>query len=90
MNSLEALYLLMANQKKVRDGFKFIDLNTHEKVSIEDCYNIVIKDLEMLEMLKNKITLNDCKQDEEEHECALMLILDNEENYKVIKDWLDQ
>ena len=34
MTSEEALYLLMANQKKVRDGFTFIDLNTQEKVSI--------------------------------------------------------
>ena len=49
MNSKEALYLLMANQKKVRDGFKFIDLNTHEKVSIEECYDIIMKDLERLE-----------------------------------------
>ena len=52
MNSKEALYLLMANQKKVRDDFKFIDLNTHEKVSIEECYDIVIKDLEVLEQLE--------------------------------------
>ena len=52
MNSKEALYLLMANQKKVRDDFKFIDLNTHEKVSIEECYDIVIKDLEILEQLE--------------------------------------
>ena len=52
MNSKEALYLLMTNQKKVKDGFTFIDLNTHEKVSIEECYNIVIKDLELLEILK--------------------------------------
>ena len=52
MTSKEALYLLMANQKKVRDGFKFINLNTHEKVSIEECYDIVIKDLEMLECFK--------------------------------------
>ena len=36
MNSEEALYLLMANQKKVRDDFKFVDLNTHEKISIEE------------------------------------------------------
>lgn len=49
MTSKEALYLLMTNQKKVRDDFKFIDLNTHEKVSIEECYDIVIKDLERLE-----------------------------------------
>ena len=27
MTSKEALYLLMTNQKKVRDGFKFINLN---------------------------------------------------------------
>ena len=56
MTSTEALYLLMANQKKVKDGFKFIDLNTHEKVSIEDCYDIIIKDLEMLEILKKHYT----------------------------------
>ena len=52
MTSKEALYLLMTNQKNVRDDFKFIDLNTHEKVSIEECYDAVIKDLEMLEILK--------------------------------------
>ena len=52
MTSEEALYLLMINQKKVRDGFKFIDLNTHEKVSIEECYDIIIKDLEVLDILK--------------------------------------
>ena len=56
MTSKDALYLLMANQKKVRDGFKFVDLNTHEKVSIEECYDIVIKDLEMLEILKKHYT----------------------------------
>ena len=54
MTSKEALYLLMTNQKKVRDDFRFIDLNTHEKVSIEECYDMVIKDLEMLEILKKK------------------------------------
>ena len=55
MTSEEALYLLMTNQKKVRDGFKFIDLNTHEKVSIEECYDIIIKDLERLEKLEKII-----------------------------------
>ena len=55
MTSEEALYLLMTNQKKVRDGFKFIDLNTHEKVSIEECYDIIMKDLERLEKLEKII-----------------------------------
>ena len=61
MNSKEALYLLMTNQKKVRDDFTFINLNTHEKVSIEECYDIVIKDLEILECFKkiDKKELND-------------------------------
>ena len=57
MTSEEALYLLMTNQKKVKDGFKFIDLNTHEKVSIEECYDIVIKDLERLEKLEKIIEI---------------------------------
>ena len=55
MTSKDALYLLMTNQKKVRDGFKFIDLNTHEKVSIEECYDTVIKDLERLEKLEKSL-----------------------------------
>ena len=65
MTSEEALYLLMTNQKKVKDGFKFIDLNTHEKVSIEDCYDIIIKDLEMLEILKKHYTKDFNKVKEE-------------------------
>lgn len=52
MKSKECLYLLMTNQKKVRDGFKFIDLHTLEKVSIEDCYDIVMEDLELLDIIK--------------------------------------
>ena len=55
MTSEEALYLLMTNQKKVRDGFKFINLNTHEKVSIEECYDIVVKDLDRLEELEKVV-----------------------------------
>ena len=55
MTSKEALSLLITNQKKVRDDFKFVDLNTHEKVSIEECYDLVIKDLERLEKLEKII-----------------------------------
>ena len=49
MTSKRALLMLMVNQKKVRDGFKLVDLNTLEKVSIEECYEIVMEDLEKLE-----------------------------------------
>ena len=61
MTSKEALYLLMTNQKKVRDDFKFIDLHTLEKVSIEDCYNIVKEDLEILECFR-KIPKQDLRE----------------------------
>ena len=59
MTSKRALYLLMINQKKVRDGFKLVDLNTLEKVSIEDCYEIVEKDLELLDIIKFLIKKGD-------------------------------
>ena len=55
MNSFKALYLLMTNQKKVRDDFRFVDLHTLEKVSIEDCYDLIKEDLEILEILKNNL-----------------------------------
>ena len=76
MTSKEALYLLMINQKKVRDGFKFINLNTHEKVSIEECYDIVIKDLEVLEIIKKHKLLNYVLKNEK---CANMYHLSKEE-----------
>ena len=64
MTSKEALYLLMTNQKKVRDDFKFIDLNTHEKVSIEECYDIIMKDLEILKKHYDK-DFNKVKEESE-------------------------
>ena len=59
MISKRALFMLMINQKKVRDGFKLVDLNTLEKVSIEDCYEIVEKDLELLDIIKFLIKKGD-------------------------------
>ena len=61
MNSKRALFMLMINQKKVRDGFKLVDLNTLEKVSIEECYEIVKEDLEILECFR-KIPKQDLKE----------------------------
>lgn len=89
MNSIDYLDLLMSNQKKVKDGFKFINLKTNEQATIEDCYETIKKDLEVLEMLKKNINLNDCKQDEKEHKCIFMLILDEDKDYKVINEWLE-
>ena len=80
--SREALYLLMTNQKKVRDDFRFIDLNTHEKVSTEECYDIVIKDLEVLDILKRNIFVAD----------NMIYATSNElekDDYKKLKEWLE-
>ena len=94
MMSKEALYLLMANQKKVREGFKFINLNTHEKVSIGECYDIVIKDLEILEILKNKlvdITILYFSTCIEVYNCGFAnrpKFQLTQEEYNKIKEWL--
>ena len=80
MTSKEALYLLMTNQKKVRDDFKFIDLNTHEKVSIEECYDIVIKDLEVLDIFKRVFNYKSIQKFIEDM---------SKEEWIKIKEWLE-
>ena len=57
MNSKDYLDLLMSNQKKVKDEFKFINLKTHEQATIEDCYENIKKDLDRLENLENAIDI---------------------------------
>ena len=54
MNSKRALFILMINQREVEDGWKMVDLKTNEKVSIDDCCDIVIKDLNRLEKLEQE------------------------------------
>lgn len=55
MTSKDCLDLLMSNQKKVKNGFEFINLKTKERATIENCYEIIEKDLEILEILKNNL-----------------------------------
>lgn len=88
MNSKDYLDLLMYNQKKVRDGFKFIDLNTHEEVSIEDCYETIKKDLELLEILKKHYDKN--SQTMSLDRFISFIIYNNDKNYNKVKEWLDQ
>ena len=93
MNSKDYLDLLMYNQKKVRDGFKFIDLNTPEEVSIEDCYNNVIKDLEILDIIKKWSFIQENYKDGygpfDQFLCNIHTI-GMEEDFKKVKEWLDQ
>ena len=81
MTSKDALYLLMTNQKKVRDDFKFIDLNTHEKVSIEECYDIIMKDLEMLEILKDHLATAD--------KYIMICVHKDTKDFEKVKEWLE-
>ena len=92
MTSEEALYLLMTNQKKVRDGFTFIDLNTHEKVSIEECYDIVIKDLKVLDIIKKwSFTQENYKDGYGKFTQFLCNIhtIGMKEDFEKIKEWLE-
>ena len=61
MNSKRALLMLMVNQKKLKDGWKLTDLNTLERVSIEECYEIVMEDLDILECFR-KIPKQDLRE----------------------------
>ena len=93
MNSKDYLDLLMYNQKKVRDGFKFIDLNNHEEVSIEDYYNNFIKDLEILDIIKKWSFIQENYKDGygpfDQFLCNIHTI-GMEEDFKKVKEWLDQ
>ena len=92
MTSEEALYLLMINQKKVRDDFTFINLNTHEKVSIEECYDIVIKDLEVLDIIKKWSFIQENYKDGYGKFHQFLWNIDTigmKEKKKKIKEWLE-
>ena len=90
MNSKEALKNICSKceeekwKNKIRCPFRSISSDYCEE------YETIEKDLEMLEILKKNIKIENCKQDEKEHTCIFMLILDSEENYKVIKEWLER
>lgn len=93
MNSKDCLDLLMYNQKKVRDGFKFIDLNTHEEVSIEDCYENIKKDLEILDIIKKWSFIQENYKDGygpfDQFLCNIHTI-GMEEDFKKVKEWLEK
>lgn len=49
MKSKDCLNLLMFSQTKVKNEYEFVNSKTKERLSIDDCYEIIIKDLEILE-----------------------------------------
>lgn len=86
MNSKDYLDLLMYNQKKVKDGFKFLNLKTKEQATIEDCYETIKKDLEMLEILKKYLSY-----DNNNHVIKMKQIRKSRFNfdYEDLKEWLE-
>ena len=82
MKSKDCLNLLMSNQKKVKDGFKFINLKTHEQATIEDCYENIKKDLEILEILKKY------RHSYSKNKLLIALYYMKHDELKKINDWL--
>ena len=60
MKSKDCLNLLMFSQTKVKNEYEFVNSKTKERLSIDDCYEIIIKDLEILECFR-KIPKRDLK-----------------------------
>lgn len=55
------------------------------------CKETIEKDLKVLEILKEYIKISDCKfeKDNRSGQCILMFIPDFVDDYRVIKEWLD-
>ena len=96
MNSIDYLDLLMSNQKKVKDGFKFLNLKTKEQATIEDCYETIKKDLEILEMLKKNMSTEigyydsdfGCEAYEYIAYNNVALHIETQEELDLLKEWL--
>lgn len=80
MTSKDCLDLLMYNQKKVKNGFEFVNLKTKERLTIDDCYEIIERDLEVLEILKGVFNYKSVQK--------FLESLTSDQFFK-IKDWLE-
>ena len=92
MKSKDCLNLLMFSQTKVKNEYEFVNSKTKERLSIDDCYEIIIKDLEVLEILKRKSVdihlIKDIMKDDRKFECYPDENLTQEE-FNKIKEWLE-
>lgn len=87
MTSIDALSCLITNQKEVRDGYKFVNLKTLETATVEDCYDTIMRDLEVLEILKNESDNKRLIIKDGVASFHLDMILTTD-NYNKIKEWL--
>ena len=101
MKSKDCLNLLMFSQTKVKKEYEFVNSKTKERLSIDDCYEIIIKDLEILECFRKipKQDLKNCIDEQIRYEINLNswlkscnCDLEKEELTKhliKIKEWLE-
>ena len=95
MTSKEALYNLITNQKKIRDGYKFVNLKTLETATVEDCYDTIMRDLEVLDIIKRSIThkekhtheLNEKFKGQKYMNISVWINGDND--FNKVKEWLE-
>ena len=86
MRSKEALENLFNDLKEFEEHFfKCVCFDNKEQ------YNLIKKDLEILEILKEYIKISDCKFEKANRagQCILMFIPEMVEDYRVIKEWLE-
>ena len=92
MNSLEALKNICSKceeekwKNKIRCPFRSISSDYCEE------YETIEKDLEVLEILKNNIKIEDCKYDNNNKakKRFFVFIVEIDKNYSKIKEWLER
>ena len=83
----ECLDLLMLNQKQLKSGHKFTNLKTGEQLNIEDCYEIIKKDLEILEILKKHYDRDSLSVSL--YNFISFYIYKNDNDFNKIKEWVE-
>ena len=97
MKSKDCLNLLMFSQTKVKNEYEFVNSKTKERLSIDDCYEIIIKDLEMLEMFKKRMSIEVAYYNGDKRFGTYKYIeyngapldIETKEEFDKIKEWLE-
>ena len=77
------------NSKEALSDLFFLAIGDEKHT--KKCKETIEKDLEILEILKEYIKINDCKfaNSNKSNKCIIMFIPEMVEDYRVIKEWLE-
>ena len=91
MTSKEALKSMCNHCEKlsIRDGFIGCPYRCISNDYCEE-FETIKKDLEILEILKKHIEINECNYDDKDQNCIDVLIPESNQCFKEIKEWLDR